>query len=1063
MLKQIYLVLVLTLLAASGTSRAQTQFFPVEYTTFRHPAPGYYLVAPNSIDSIGFIDHGAATAHAVKSRLPVAMFLQSDNTVTYIDTDRAFYKMNTDLKVIDTLRFDGHDIDFHECRTVANGNTVLFAFETRTIDMSQLVSGGKPSAKVTGSLIREITPGGDVVFEWSSFDHTNILDAVDAIDLTAATIDYAHPNSISEDVDGNFLLSVRHFDAVLKIDRNSGEVLWWLGGEKARRNDFTWMNDDIAGFTGFSHQHSVEVMSNGNILMFDNGNLRTNRFSRAVMYQLDETNMTVTKVWEFRHTPDIYSPSMGSVQELPNGNIVIGWGTNTTRVIATEVAPDGSVEAELATPLAEQIRSYRVYKAPFSMTGVQKNITAAGSHIMESADSTSHLTLALQTVSSPTNVIVERHWNTAKSPVLQQANACRLLPARWTVRTDKTNTLTGTMRFDVGSVPGIDAPSYVVLFHRANEGTGAFSKVTATYDTASATLSTQSFTTGEYIAAYETCLIPYPALPADKATHLRSDDITFSWSEAVQTEGYQLQVSTGSGFATTVVDVAIQNAETYTSRIFGSYTPYYWRVRARLGNNRYGQWSEVRTFRTRLNTPGPIAPRVDLDTVSVLTSAPLTWNGVGNAKRYHVRLFLKGDRDSLVEQDTTLTPGWIHGILLPNTWYSWDVRALADTAASDFSSRVSFLTSPEAPRLLTPDDSTRSVAFVGTRMIWTSVDGAQTYRLRLTLGSTDSVVVDTTLDKTSSTINALKPETRYRWSVAPIGRYGIGRWAGERTFWTAAVGVLGSATLLSPAQDAAVSIDSVVLSWDQQGADTWIVEVGTSASMASIVHSAEALTTPSYLLQAALLEEGRTYYWRVKGSNGSQESSFATARRFTIAVAPPPPVVGLKPLTPAHGSVDVPREGTFHWTTDGRVTDYQVAIFRGSSVFPIRTYITTDTVISYSGLDYDTQYAWHVRGRLKSVNIDTGDVATFTTEKKPTTSSVAFDEPSWGSNTLRGTVSCGVERVTILCTDLRGRLVEHTDVPATNGTWSYVPPQSGLVFVSTSACGQSSSTMFWAP
>ena len=1057
------IVLSLFFVLASTIGLAQAAFFPVEYTTFRHPAPGYYLLAPNSIDSIGFIDHGAATAHAVRSRLPVSMFLQHDNTLTYIDTDRAFYKMNTALKVIDTLRINGYEIDFHECRTLANGNTVLFAFDTRTIDMSTLVSGGKPNAKVTGALLREITPSGAVVFEWSTFDHTNILDAVDAIDLTTATIDYAHPNSICEDVDGNFLLSVRHFDAVLKINRNSGEIMWWLGGEKAKRNDFTWTNDDIDGFTGFSHQHSVEVMSNGNILMFDNGNLRTNRFSRAVMYQLDEVNMTVTKVWEFRHTPDIYASSMGSVQELPNGNIVIGWGTNSTHVVATEVAPDGSVEAELATPLPEQIRSYRVYKAPFSMTGVQKNVTAAGSHVMESDDSTSHLTLMLQSASSPTNVIVERHWNTVRSPVLQQANACRLLPARWSVRTDKTNTLTGTMRFDVGSVPGIDAPSYVVLFHRATEGTGAFTKVTATYDTASATLSTQAFKTGEYIAAYETCLIPYPVLPVDKATHLRSDDITFTWSEAVQTDGYQLQVSTGAGFATTVLDVTVQDAQAYTSRIFGSYTLYYWRVRARLGNNQYGQWSEVRTFRTRLNTPGPIAPRVDVDTISVLTSTPLTWNGVGNAKSYHVRLFRKGQQDSLVEQDTVMTPGWTHGILLPNTWYAWDVRALSDTASSDISNRVSFLTSPEAPRLLSPDDSTQNLGFINARFSWSEVDSARAYRLRITSGSNDSVSVDTIVDKTVFIIDALKPETRFRWSVVALGRYGVGRWAAERTFWTAAVGTLASASLLSPVQDAIVRLDSVVLTWDQQRASSWMVEVGTSAAMGTIVHSATELTTPTYLLPTSFLEEGRSYHWRVKGSNNTQESSFSAVRRFTVAVAPPPPIIGLKPLSPADASVDVLREGEFRWTSDSRMTEYQVAIFRGASVFPLRTYNTTDTVVSYAGLDYETEYTWHVRGRVKGVIIDTGDVATFTTEKKPTTSTVQFEETPLGSNTLRGTVGCGVQRVTIICTDFQGRLLEQVDVPVNNGMWSYVPAQSGLTFISVSACGVRSSRVVWVP
>ena len=75
---------------------------------------------------------------------------------------------------------------------------------------------------------------GEVLFEWRSIDHV-------ALDETYVTplqdgrpgIDYFHINSIDVDHDDNLLVSARETSAVYKIDRNSGEVIWRLGGKQS--------------------------------------------------------------------------------------------------------------------------------------------------------------------------------------------------------------------------------------------------------------------------------------------------------------------------------------------------------------------------------------------------------------------------------------------------------------------------------------------------------------------------------------------------------------------------------------------------------------------------------------------------------------------------------------------------------------------------------------------------------------------------------------------------------------------------------------------------------------
>ena len=1039
-------------------SVAQQAFYPLRFSTLRHPSPGYFLMAPNSWDSLGFVDHGGLSIHTIPAQRSSSLFWQRDNTVSFIDARRAHFKMAPDGSFVDTLRFSDYETDFHECRTLANGNAILLGFQPRMVDMSKLVPGGKPNATVIGAIIREVTPGGDTVMEWSSFDHLKITDATDNIDLTLPAIDYAHINSVSEDTDGNLLLSIRHFDAVVKIDRKTGTVIWWLGGEKSKRNDFTWMNDVVDGFRGFSHQHCAEVMANGNLLLFDNGNLREPRYSRAVMYKLDQTAKTVSRVWEYRHTPDIYAPTMGSVQELGNGNILVGWGSSRTSVVCTEVTTDGVVEAELVTDEPNTINSYRVMKAVFSMTGVQKDIPSSGTYRFVQSDSSAHLTITVTGLSTPTNVVVERHWNTVRSPDLVGATSCRILPARWSVRVRDANVMTASMTFDVGSVPGIDQPQLVVLFHRPTEGQGQFQRVTATYDSVAKTLSSREFKTGEYIAAYESCRVPYLEQPTNRARRVSASATAFRWARVAENQGYQIQVATSPMFSSTVLDTIIRNAEEYTHRSLESYTVYFWRMRAKLTQTSYGPWSEPWSFTTALTPPRPLSPRVDGDTVSTDLRAMLTWSPTGGAISYHVRLFV-GDTIVPVAEDTMTGTTWSTLLLRTATWYAWDVRALADTSTSEFSARAAFLTSIDRPSPVWPLTSFQNAPFDTLSLIWNSVPQARSYRLQV-WSDANAAVVDTSVTSIHVFIAGLQPASTYRWRVRADGPYGPSAWSDTSAFRTVNIDGLAPAVLRSPRHEDTINRDSVVLAWLQPGATSFNIEIGTSASMDTIVHSVSNLTSTSYSVPSDLIEFGRSYCWRVRGTSPTIDPGPSATIRFTTAAAPPPPVIGLTPIEPANGATDVARSGVFRWSFDSRVDDYQVQLFRESSAIPIRTYTTADTSAAYSGLDARTVYRWNVTGRKIGSFALTGPEATFTTGDGGV--SVSFDEGEVFTDVLQGSIGCDATDVEIIVSDLRGRLLERVTLPVIERRFTYAPPASGLLFVTASVCGNRTTAAVFA-
>lgn len=310
----------------------------------------YLIIADNTGNPVFYRSTGVQPADDFN--------VQPTGVVTYYTPygNGMHYIMNTSLQVIDSVSCaNGYVTDGHEMRILPNGNYVLLGDDYEPMDMSTIVPGGNPHAIVICMVIQELDKNKNVIFQWRSIDHFNIADAIGQ-NLDSSVVDPVHSNAIEIDPDGNILLSSRHLSEITKIDGETGEILWRLGG---KNNQFTFVNDAI----GFSYQHDIRRLSNGDITLMDNGNWHTPPFSRAIEYKLDEVEKIATLVWQFRHSPDVFDPFMGSVQRLPNGNTIIGWGGAATPAI-TEVKPDGNTALELNLP-ADSAWSYRTYRYPF--------------------------------------------------------------------------------------------------------------------------------------------------------------------------------------------------------------------------------------------------------------------------------------------------------------------------------------------------------------------------------------------------------------------------------------------------------------------------------------------------------------------------------------------------------------------------------------------------------------------------------------------------------------------------------------------------------------------------
>jgi Arylsulfotransferase (ASST)/Abnormal spindle-like microcephaly-assoc'd, ASPM-SPD-2-Hydin len=342
--------------------------FPkVTVSISNHPAPGYIFLAPYDYPSyissyLLIVDNSGIPVYYQKfSSLKTDFTLQPNGFLSYYNFQtRKYFIMDSSYSIVDSFSCrNGYSTDFHEFLLLANGHSFLISYDPQIVRMDTVAQGGDSSAVVLGLVIQELDSNKNVIFQWRSWDHFQITDATEDIDLTAHTIDYVHGNAIELDYDGNLLLSSRHLDEITKINRQSGEIIWRWGGLKSRNNEILFVNDPIT----FSHQHDIRRANNGNLTIFDNGNLRTPRFTRSLEYQFDEGEKIAVLLWKYNNEPETYARAMGSSMKLSNNNTFIGWGLHSNVRSVSEIKIDGTIALELLLP--DNIYSYRVFKFPW--------------------------------------------------------------------------------------------------------------------------------------------------------------------------------------------------------------------------------------------------------------------------------------------------------------------------------------------------------------------------------------------------------------------------------------------------------------------------------------------------------------------------------------------------------------------------------------------------------------------------------------------------------------------------------------------------------------------------
>jgi arylsulfate sulfotransferase len=314
-----------------------------DVTTLSSPEPGLILLTPFQIvGQIGgptylyILDETGRLVFYRQTLLPAADFErrtlsggavrytyvvqdQPVNLATWPVVPSTAYVLDDHFRQMQTIKLaaagshPASDVDIHEFQLLADDHWIVQSYLDETV--TNVPRHGP--ANVVSGVVQEVQ-GGNVVFDWeTTSDPALYTESSDGNDYfkTTTYADYNHLNAIDIDPStGNLVVSVRHDDEIVELDRATGQRVWTLGG----------VGDDfgLAAADKPSHQHCVRFVGPGDITLFDNGN--ASQETKVREYAIDPANHTA-QVLAAIAVDGHFSAAMGSVQKI-NGHYFVGWG-----------------------------------------------------------------------------------------------------------------------------------------------------------------------------------------------------------------------------------------------------------------------------------------------------------------------------------------------------------------------------------------------------------------------------------------------------------------------------------------------------------------------------------------------------------------------------------------------------------------------------------------------------------------------------------------------------------------------------------------------------------------
>ncbi len=601
---------------------------------------------------------------------------------------------------------NGYVAEAHDFQMLPSGNVLQLGDYLSEVDMSRIVTNGNPAALVSGAILQELDAQRNVVFQWRSWDHYPFTRQW--VNSTNAVISAFHINTLFLDTDGHLIVSTP--DWVKKINRQTGDIMWHLGGVE---NQFTFVGVTQQEGTNQFRSHMINRLANGHVLLYNNAPFQSGGTSTIHEYSLDETNKIATHIWTYTPNPGVSGPFQGDAQRLPNSNTFIGWGglPNLTPLACTEVSgTDVVFQMKFDNPNVISYRAFRFAYPPQSQANEVSVIELAAPNTYTFG--TTGVSIELLSGGGGYNRVTVTREPYAPIYPLFQGKAPRVLPVRVKLTENSIDTMNANIDFDAVGFE-FDNPSNLTVCYRSLAGQGLFVSQTTAYDAVtgklrvSMTLTGQSGDFGEFIFCYPDLPdVAYPPLldqvenyrgvqPYDViAPKLAVTGVAYtvnqqlptllSWSPKGLARSYQLQVATNLDFANLLADVAYQTEAYYVWSGAAADRTYFYRVKT-INEGGASDWS-VGSFHT-------VAPFI---TVTAPNGGELwhraskyfiQWND-NIAENVVIELYKAGALVTTISTNAPSTGAYLWQVdlgLNPGSGYSIKIRSATNAALYDVS------------------------------------------------------------------------------------------------------------------------------------------------------------------------------------------------------------------------------------------------------------------------------------------------------------------------------------------------------------------------------------------
>ncbi len=424
--------------------------------------------------------------------------------------------------------------------------------------------------------------------------------------------------------------------------------------------------------------------------------------------------------------------------------------------------------------------------------------------------------------------------------------------------------------------------------------------------------------------------------------------------------------------------------------------------------------------------PGnPIAGAAGVDTRGVA----LDWGGLAGAVTYEWQVDNDGSFSAVsgsLKGETAST-----SVRLPNldpaSIYYWRVRVKEPTLSpwSPVRCFYTLLGKPGTlPELHSPKAGADGVA-LRPLFQWAAVGGAERYEILVATNVSFANPVIAEVGSLALPTNAwqcdinLSYNTTYFWKIRGINNNSCSLWSGVGAFTTLLPLVpptpqLASlkAVLISPQNGVPGVGIKPVFEWESlRGANRYELLVSANHSFADIVVAkvgADAVLGTIWQSDISL-QNGTTYYWKVRGSNGNTSSAWSDDFSFTPSVPANKPVsrpkVIMELVYPNAGGDGISLRPIFQWravsgadryellVSDNYLFDNPVIQRDGVNALPVEVWQ------SDIGLAYGTRYYWKVRASSAGNASGWSDASAFVTIGAPVPAApvIELENPAAGA------------------------------------------------------------------